>query len=327
MASVKSAVEEFKANVLAREEKEMTRLAQHWGQISRNMEQELGQLSKRIADLRAEGKEVTQQMLRRQGEYRSMLQSAAARHAEFSQYAATLIASEQRNNMEQGMEDAVTVLTDAGIDIGFRVVDVAAVEEMVGLLGDGSPVRDVLTRRFPGNWEVAEQQLLQGVAKGWNPRKIAKMMAGTLGGALSDAMRIARTEQLRAYREASRSTYKESGVVRQYKRMAAQDTNTCIACLALDGTVYSVEEPLEDHPNGRCAMVPMIMNRPEPEWRSGEDWFEGLDEGDQRKILGPGKFEAFKDAKFDFKQLAKVVDSPVWGKTVQVRSLAELLEQ
>ena len=172
------------------------------------------------------------------------------------------------------------MLEEAGVSIGFDNLDIAAVEEMAGLLADGSPVRDVLARRFPDNWEQAEDALLQGIAKGWNPRKVAAAMTSRLGGALSDAARIARTEQLRAYREASRNAYVESGVVEQYKRLATHDTRTCIACIVLDGRIYPTSEPLSDHPNGRCSMVPIVKNRPEPRWESGKTWFNGLDADD-----------------------------------------------
>lgn len=325
MYSVKEAVEQFKRRLLAREAAEMARMAKRWGQIRGDMERELQRLTETIAGIRGDGKEVSAAMLRRQEDYRRLLRRAAARHAEFSQYAGSLIATEQRGHIDQGIEDASAVLEKSGVHLGFGNLDVRAVEAMAGLLGDGSPVRDALMRRFPANWETAERMLLHGLAMGWNPRKTAQQMSKALGGVLSDALVIARTEQLRAYREASRNVYEESGVVKQYKRMAAHDTRTCAACLVMDGRMYPVQEPLNDHPCGRCAMVPVVLNRPEPQWQTGEQWFESLPDEDQRKILGPGKFAAFKEATFDFAQLAKTLDDPIWGRQVRTAGLTELV--
>ncbi len=325
MSAVTDAVRQHRGNILAREQAELDRMARYWGGIAEDLQSEAEKVARRMDDLRKAGERISPTLVRQQDRYNRLLRQAADRHVEFSDYAGGLIRDNTRRNAQQGIEDARQVLEEAGVSIGFDNLDIAAVEEMAGLLADGSPVRDVLARRFPDNWEQAEDALLQGIAKGWNPRKVAAAMTSKLGGALSDAARIARTEQLRAYREASRNAYVESGVVEQYKRLATHDTRTCIACIVLDGRIYPTSEPLSDHPNGRCSMVPIVTNRPEPRWESGKTWFNGLDADDQRKILGPAKFNAWQQSQIDLDTLAKVAEDPVWGGTVQVRSLRDAL--
>ena len=39
------------------------------------------------------------------------------------------------------------------------------------------------------------------------------------------------------------------------------DDRVCCSCLALHGTEFPLDETLDDHPNGRCAMIPVT-----PSW-------------------------------------------------------------
>jgi len=58
---------------------------------------------------------------------------------------------------------------------------------------------------------------------------------------------------------------------------------------------------------------------------TGEAYFRGLSAEEQRKILGPAKWLAWKEGKFEFTQLAKKTYSPVWGAGRGAASLASLV--
>jgi hypothetical protein len=58
---------------------------------------------------------------------------------------------------------------------------------------------------------------------------------------------------------------------------------------------------------------------------SGEEWFNAQSEATQRDMLGPGKYEAWKDGKFEFGDLSKTVDDPVYGPMRQEATLKELM--
>jgi SPP1 gp7 family putative phage head morphogenesis protein len=325
MSAITDAVRQHKENILNWEHVEMDRMSRYWWEIQEDLRLEAEKLVRRMDDLKKDGKDISPTLVRQQDRYNRLLREAAERHVEFSDYASGLIRGGTRHCVDQGIEDARTVLEEAGVSIGFDHLDIAAVEAMAGILADGSPVRDVLARRFPDNWGAAETELMRGIAKGINPREVAEKMAAKLDIALSDAARIARTEQLRAYRTATLEVYDESGVVKKYKRLAANDTNTCIACILLDGQEYPIDEPLNDHPNGRCTMVPIITGREPPKWQYGRKWFDLLNDDDQEKILGPAKFRAWKQGQFDLNVLAQIAKSRVWGDTVRVRSLRDAL--
>ena len=57
---------------------------------------------------------------------------------------------------------------------------------------------------------------------------------------------------------------------------------------------------------------------------SGEAWFRGQDEATQRRILGPGRYQAWKDGRFDFGELKQATQNATWGEGVKVATLKDL---
>ena len=60
-------------------------------------------------------------------------------------------------------------------------------------------------------------------------------------------------------------------------------------------------------------MIPVTITNPNPDIQTGEAWFNEQDEATQRKILGPGKYDAWKAGKFEFGAVSKQVSDPVYG--------------
>ena len=58
---------------------------------------------------------------------------------------------------------------------------------------------------------------------------------------------------------------------------------------------------------------------------TGEAYFRSLSAEEQRRVLGPAKWLAWKEGKFAFAQLAKKTYSPVWGAGRGAASLKDLL--
>ena len=105
-----------------------------------------------------------------------------------------------------------------------------------------------------------------------------------------------------------------------------------MACIALDGTAYENNEPLDSHPNCRCTMVPDTLtyqdlgldipeeSRPE----NGQEWFKKQPESTQRKMMGGRQLEAFKSGKIGLSDLVTVSSSSTWGKSATVKSVKAL---
>lgn len=119
--------------------------------------------------------------------------------------------------------------------------------------------------------------------------------------------------------------YEQSGVVSGYKRLAAHDSRTCIACLMSEGKVYKTSEALDEHPNGRCAMVPIVIGMPATRWTGGATWLRQQDAETQQSIMGPGAYGAWKRGDVALSDLVKTTNNDTWGASVTQTPLNELI--
>jgi hypothetical protein len=108
-----------------------------------------------------------------------------------------------------------------------------------------------------------------------------------------------------------------------FKRLVTKDARTCLACLASDGEVFESADELEDHPNGRCAAIPILTVGPQAQWENAAQWFDNLDEATQERMLG-NKYEAWSEGRIQFSDLRKTAHSETWGDSPRVATLAEL---
>jgi len=150
-------------------------------------------------------------------------------------------------------------------------------------------------------------------------------MLNDMAANLNRALTIARTEQLRAYRTAATEQMKASGVVEGWIWRSALQDRTCLACLAMDGQQFSLDEELTDHPNGRCFKQPIIKGLTPIAAKSGAEWFSQQSEETQRAMMGPKRYEAWKAGAFEFIELARRSESDVWGPSVRVAGIEEIL--
>ena len=333
------ALRRFKALLLLREDGAMQEVARRWLQVERNLNGEFVLLSTELANLALAGQTPTAGQLWRLSRYRSLLRQTNAEFEQYVAYAAPQIASEQAALGALALEHAERAVQMSFFEYGivgtaFNRLPVSAIEHYIGLSGSGMPIGELLQLRMiraadgtvlPGVWDRLTKTLLDGVATGRNPRATAVLMADDLALGLQKALTIARSEQMRVYRLANAEAYRESGVVREHLRLTAHDGRVCGACLADEGTAYPLSEPIPDHPNGRCTGAPALIGRPPPEWIRGEAWLRTQSEEIQMSILGPGKLAAWQAGQFDFADLAQRGIDSLWGPTLNVAPLRNLV--
>lgn len=229
-----------------------------------------------------------------------------------------------------GLEDDGAALFAAG----FNQLPRGAVTNLVGFLLDGSPLA-VLLGELPGTGaQIVSDGLLQGLMLGQGARQIASNIRAGLGGELARALTIARTETLRAYRESSHQTYQANAhLVKGWIWRSARNVRTCGSCWAMDGTEHTLDERLDDHPNGRCFEVPVTKTWKEmgydvPEAvqakSTGIEAFGKLSAADQLTILGPAKFAAWRDGAFQLSDLVGRRWDARWGSMRYEKSLKEM---
>ncbi len=233
----------------------------------------------------------------------------------------------------------------AGIDMGAKALDAAgvlfgrpAIEQVQALINyvDSAAFQQRL-RRYGSTYagEVSDT-ILSMAAQGKDPRKIARAVRDLMRGQpLNDAQRMVRTVQLWGARRGQQSIFqKNADVVLGWLWSSARDKRTCFGCLAKHGSKHPITEVLNDHHLGRCAMVPLT-----PSWadlgfedgtdltvvETGEAWFGTLPETEQRGMMGPARWTAWKDGAFTFDQLAQPYQNDVYGEMIGEASLVELV--
>ena len=314
------------------------------------------QLDSVTADIEADiaaGKDPT---LARQAKRARMLQLQEDMRAEMLRISAQIqhIANQDiQAAVDRAQLDAFTLMKSGinpppGHVVGnFNRLPREALENLAGALQPGSPLQRLTLGTLADDAaDAVGKALLQGLALGKGPRDIARSARDALGGNMARALTIARTETLRAYREASRQTYAENPrIVKQWMWLCAKTTRTCAVCWASNGEKFPTDQPMPTHPNCRCTMVPVTVSwadyaaingipKPPEGWPEGPDLnklvgdgpslFDKLSEEDKRKILGHSKYEHYKAGNFGLKDLIGKSTSGNWGKSRHERSLNDL---
>ena len=320
-------LQENRNALLAREDMQLQRMAKAWLQIERSLHSDMELLAYQIEDAKAEGKAVTEQLLRKQKLYQLLDKKLEEQVLKYSKTtAASDISAEQAAYAEAGVQGAVAAIKTSYINMvpSFSVLSPTAFETMVGLLGDGTPLYRLLKQAYPDALDGIVKGLLQGVARGIGPNQTAKEMAQGMGMGLQRITLIARTEQLRMWRIATAQQYQESKVVERSKRLCMKDERTCLGCLMLDGQLIPLNETLSDHPRGRCTSVPVVTGAPEITWELGKDWFLKQPEKVQRDMMGNAMYQLWREKKFDLSDLAGIHHNDKWGDSPYAKTYKEI---
>jgi len=231
----------------------------------------------------------------------------------------------------------------ARIGVDWNRLPAGAVEELVGRFSDGSPLKEAFQKYPAVAVARMEEQLVTGIARGKNPREVAREIrkANPLGLEIADgpgqvvqeqtrllrqrSELIARTEIVGSHRAAAVANYRtnfESCI--GYRRVAALDVRTCAACWALHGKLYPLAVDPHEHPQCRCAVVPEFDTSDPIE--SGPGAFDRLADADKREILGPAKFELYKRGEAGLEDFAETFEDTKWGPQVREKSLRRLTQ-
>lgn len=208
----------------------------------------------------------------------------------------------------------------------FHVLPRGAIEALLGFLDPAGPLYARLRQLTAVNAQHVANAMLEGITLGFNPRKIARMVRDAFGRGLADALRFVRTAQLWAYREANRaSMVANQSVLQGWVWSAHFDERVCMSCIVMHGTVHPVDEALNDHHNGRCAAIPLVIGFDNPITETGIAWFERQSAATQRALMGPGKYDAWREGKIRLDQLTEERDDDVYGRMRGEPSLKSLL--
>lgn len=212
-------------------------------------------------------------------------------------------------------------------------VNRASLQAVIAQAQQRSAVTDMLTRHARSGARAAADRLVTAVALGENPRKISAAIRSDLQTEAWKALRIARTEVIRAH------TAGAIGQMRQYPDItpsyewSCRSATACIACLGNHGKVYPTSEAPARHPNCRCVMLPVVINpatgKPLSQpIETGQDVIDRM--GTKEAVERFGKRRAYMlkapdAARVPLADMVTIRPSEVWGDTVAIVPLRDLV--
>ena len=355
MADLYRQAQQFREQLLSGDRRTAGVMVRSYGTAYGAIDQEIDRIRLRIFDLRQKGveKERFASLLYQEKRVQALQDKTLAEISKFAQRADIIVGGSVGEAVLTGSRDAQRLMQTTipqGIavapatlegepltafsadEVGLRT---GALEQLTGVIQPGQPVGSLFQALGPEAAKNVTDSLISGLALGKNPREIAAMMRSSLGGNLTRALTIARTETLRAYREGSRAEYlANDDVVDGWIWVSAASERTCASCWAQHGSEHPLEEVMATHPRCRCSMVPKTKTWEElgfgrtPEAvkiPSGSSLFAKLPVEQQRKILGPSKFTAYRGKKIGLSDLVARRQSPVWGPSTSEASLRQAL--
>jgi SPP1 gp7 family putative phage head morphogenesis protein len=325
--AVVDAINNHRAALLAREQAAMQANARAWLGVEQAIQAQVDALAYELAQNPGSA---TMGQIVRSRRYRALMEQVRDELRKYEDFIEPRIRSGQADMITAALEhsrQAVNaVATEAQMIVQFDRLPVSAVNDSVGLAGDGSPLRAVLQDASRVGPDALAQQLHSGIALGKNPIAVARQAIRLgLGQSFTRMQTIYRTEMLRTYRETTLASYANSRVVVGYKRLSARDDRVCPACLMADGRVYRVEDGFDEHPNGRCTLIPILANVPPVRFQTGQEWFRQQPEATQRRILGAGRFDLWRSGDASLDDMISRDWSDDWGgslRPTRVRDLA-----
>lgn len=219
----------------------------------------------------------------------------------------------------------------------------AAAQQLANRAESGGPL-DALLQQF--EFQEAQELLsliMSELSAGINPVQMARDISNTMDSIdYGRAETIARTESLTSWNDAALENYRaNSDIVGSWMWMCMPGAGTCVSCLEEDGTIYSLDEELDDHPNGRCCKAPVTNDYgsildsygipfdegdfgpgPWDDRQTGEEWLLAQDGEVQRQAFGSNAaYNAWQSGDVPLKDFVKIRHDPVYGDSIQQQSL------
>ena len=268
--------------------------------------------------------------------YQGFARSASGSIVEAQQIAVRLAEESAERATWAGLPNGVSKQNMVNIGATWNRIPGDAFTAFVGISADGAPLGRLLAELGPKAAKQITEEIGDGIALGYNSKKIARNVRNRAGMPLTRALTISRTETNRAFRESSRLSYAvnsgEGGLVRGYRRMSAKSENTCIACFAEDGTFHETNQLMPTHPNCRCTLVPetstyrdlgLDVDMPPPP-ENARDWFGRQSQASQEKILGAERLRALNSGKLSWENMMRRTTNKTWGPGLSIVPISEL---
>jgi len=218
---------------------------------------------------------------------------------------------------------------------GAPIPSVSAITAFVGAATTpGSALKGLFDEFSKQGVKDIDRRILKGIAKGENPKSIARDITRRAERPVNKARiaAITRTEVMRAQREGTRANFNANKkLIKRWRWSCAKSTRTCIACLVNDGTEHPLDEPMAAHVNCRCTMLPVpiswnellgVTGIPEPKMpETGMAWFERQGPLTKLKMMGPSRYFLYQSGIPLSTMVGERGGEGPWGAAVYIKPL------
>jgi SPP1 gp7 family putative phage head morphogenesis protein len=318
-------MQSWRADLLRGDAAMQQEMAQQWLGVEQALQAQVDALALELQG----GGRVTMGHLQRSRRYQQLMGQVDDELGKYARFVEGRVENRQQALLNAAISHSQAainaVATEAEMLVQFNRLPVSAVENMVGLTGAGTRVRDILADASRAGPEALRQRLVDGIALGWNPLKTARdALRNGLAQSFTRMATIARTETLRVYRQTTLESYRQSNVVVGYRRLAAKDERTCLGCLMADGQFYTKDQPFDAHPNCRCAAIPVLNKGTPIDYETGQEWFARQPESVQRRMLGPGRWDLLQRGDISLHDLVTLQPDDTWGGALAPTTVGRL---
>lgn len=342
-STLEQTAKRYAESVEAHESRALSPLLSNWERVRSGVQADLDALLARVAEAKAAGEALSPSWLYRERRYRALIETVNAEVARYATQVGPYVQNMQQDVAEQARAQAAS-LVEAGVTRGigatvaFTVAQPATLETLAGFLAPGSPLQALIDDMGPETAAGLRGALLQGIVRGKGPAWIARKAGVALDLPRRRAVTIARTEGARVYNAVTRGVYQENAdVLEGWEWVASLDKRSCVACIVMHGTIHPLTDTLDGHPNCRCAMSPRtrsladLLGDPsipdtQPPRGRGMTWLRRQSAADQREIMGPVRYRAFKAGEISLSDMVARSRDPQWGSMRRERSLLEIRE-
>jgi len=310
---------QFKDDLIANERRASARIVDSYGRAFDKMKDNIRVLTEKIERARAAGQYISPSWAFQIDRYLTLQRQITSEVTRIAGTVEQTITTNQTAAVQQAVANTGTLIEmgaqSTGVSVSFSQLPTAATESIVGFLSDGSPLKGLLDK-LPGMaGQAVAEALTDGITRGLGATKIASNIRNALGGNMTRAMTIARTETMRAYREATSRTFNQNrDILVGWVWVASFSRRTCASCLALAGSVHRLDERMESHPRCRCVAQPLLRGQAVT-IQKGDEWFATQPEEIQRAILGSNvAVNAYRDGRVTLTDFVGRQNSPQWGQ-------------
>lgn len=333
MSALDEHLKKHRKQIIDREEATFRAMLSAYNEIEKELKKAFEKLQKQIEEALQNGETISPSWFFREKRLKNLLAQVNDQIVRFGGTAAKIIEREQsaaiRIAVRQARENLKFQIGD-NADLADKFsgsFNTKAVENAVGLMGDGSPLRSYFEETLaPAVADKIKSEVIKAAAIGTDFKTISKRLQQTGDITRYRALAVARTEVNRVRRETTRQIYQENDdLIEGWEWVASKSARTCPLCLAMDGKQFPLDEPFPQHVNCRCTMIAVILGLNRRPRTIGKDWFENLSDGGKESILGKEVFLVYRQNNLTLDDFVAFKNDKRFGKSVTRKPLAKIL--